>query len=65
MSCWPWSHKWTKWELFAEGKMLKTFNALTGNPLNVDGKPAIIGRYIEQRRECTECGKLQMRREKL
>lgn len=48
--CWPWNHKWSKWAVIGEGKLARALQPVV-----------IVGYYIEQRRECSECGKIQMR----
>jgi hypothetical protein len=64
VSCWPWSHSWSKWEVSGEGKMLRTYDSITGEPLQADAKPTVVGRYIDQFRQCHDCGMIQLRREK-
>jgi hypothetical protein len=61
--CWPWSHKWSKWEVTTSGQMLARADVL-GLPLHdVIDKPQVIGYYELQRRICENCGKSQLREE--
>lgn len=56
--CW---HKWAKWETFEEG-YLRTEYSLHGEKL-AESEKFLSGRFIRQRRICSKCGKLQLRRE--
>jgi hypothetical protein len=59
--CWPWNHKWEKWKVVAEGYLKQQYDGLTGVKLQ-DHEQFIRGSFEKQRRECTVCGKSQLRR---
>ncbi len=46
-SCWAW-HSWGKWKTNGYGNV-------------TDGKGRVVGRYVEQSRECVDCGKINLR----
>jgi len=56
--CW---HRWTKWKISGEGYLQAEYDALTGVHLEQHEK-FISGKYVRQQRECTKCGKVQLRR---
>lgn len=47
--CWPWTHSWSKWRGIGQGTIISRFT------------DRMLGQYEELRRECSECGKVQMR----
>jgi hypothetical protein len=50
--CWPWAHDWSKWQTFSHGLIV----------VNAGEKPPRpLGSFIEQKRECAKCGKIQLR----
>jgi hypothetical protein len=51
VSCWPWSHNWSKWQVIERGKVVKV------------NQTAPVGSYLLQERTCYECNKKQLRRE--
>lgn len=53
MSCWPWTHRWTKWKEIARGDLFAE-RLSTGSQIP-------IGYFVEQQRECERCGKMQIR----
>lgn len=53
-------HKWTKWETTHKGEIGRR-TTYRGAP--VEGSEKVVGSFIEQRRECECCGKVQLRRE--
>ena len=53
-------HKWTKWETTHKGEIGRR-TTYRGAP--VEGSEKVIGTFIEQRRECSMCGKVQLRTE--
>lgn len=58
MKCWPFFHRWAKWETTIKGELWsKNFDQLTGNPAT----PGRCGFWEKQRRECEKCGKCQLR----
>lgn len=60
MTCWPWMHRWTKWEVTEKGNLRSMRDAL-GLPIADWRKEPIIGHYILQQRSCERCGKMQIR----
>ena len=53
-------HSWSKWETVGEGHVAR-HTTFRGAP--VEGSEKVIGTFIEQRRECSVCGKVQLRTE--
>lgn len=50
MKFWPcWPHSWGKWETVAKG--------------TIASGGRVIGHYQQQRRECSLCGKAELRQE--
>ena len=49
-SCWPWSHRWTKW---ADGPAMSEHSPKDGR---------MVGMFVIQDRLCVNCNKLQARR---
>jgi hypothetical protein len=45
-ACWLF-HRWGKWVVVGHG--------------DVESDGAVVGRFIEQRRDCLRCGKIQLR----
>lgn len=58
LDCWPLRHRWTKWETFESGQVMRSGDS-TAKILGE--KPAIVGVYEYQRRTCADCGKSQLR----
>lgn len=53
-------HTWSKWTTTHEGEIGKR-TTFRGKP--VEGSEKVVGAFIEQRRECECCGKVQLRTE--
>jgi len=53
MTCRWWRHRWSKWKVINEG------NVRTKGALELEFM--VTGAFVEQRRECLDCGKLQIR----
>lgn len=53
-------HSWSKWETTAQGE-IGSRTTFRGKP--IEGSEKVIGTFIEQRRECSVCGKVQLRTE--
>lgn len=47
----PHTHNWNVWEIIKEGNV--SYDDLRGNT-------HIIGRYLDQKRRCKECGKFEL-----
>jgi hypothetical protein len=45
-------HKWGKWQIIDEGPILRQYHR--------DPRAHSVGRYIEQKRVCECCGKVQL-----
>jgi len=56
--CW---HRWDKWKQTGEGFLRVEYNHLTGEKLN-ESEKFISNYFIRQERECSKCGKKQLRR---
>ena len=56
--CWPWSHQWSKWTMFERGELHRPSIAGAGYRSE---STSIVGKYETQRRECSICGKSQLR----
>lgn len=50
-------HSWSKWETSAQGEIANR-TTFRGKP--IEGSEKVIGTFIEQRRECSVCGKIQL-----
>lgn len=59
MMCW---HKWGKWEDYAEGYLRVEYDPFTYTKLE-DSQKYMSGKFIRQKRVCSKCGKVQLRRE--
>lgn len=49
-------HTWSKWKTFDEGTIKRREPYLP-----ITGEYVVIGRYIYQSKECTTCGKVNIR----
>ena len=63
MCFWPWSHKWSKWEIAGEGRLMQLYDHFTGRKLG-DDELKVTGRFVDQSRQCEMCGKIQLRKVK-
>jgi hypothetical protein len=53
-------HSWSKWETTKQGEIGSRV-MFRGAP--VEGSQKVTGTFIEQRRECSVCGRVQLRTE--
>ena len=60
MSCWPWSHQWSKWIVVNSGRVREPKSHLLGEIEPVE-EWIEVGTFEEQRRVCEKCGKSQLR----
>jgi len=58
--CW---HRWSKWKEIGRGTMAAVTDALTGRMLEKD-EQYTKGMWMRQERECSKCGKKQLREER-
>lgn len=61
-SCWPWSHRWTKWTDKQWSKLLRDRPLFATSTSTAPGDdPAEIGLECTQERRCKTCNQLQLR----